>query len=142
MPISASDPFFIAEQASFVAFKANRPVDDLTFLRAYYQESGVSLNDCEIATATYLKWHESLLLSGVRFEEHLAKLGIPSCKMDQNLVNQFTSQKERALQEKMSYVMEQERASRNKLIALASGAGIIATTIAFILVRRRSRSKR
>ena len=138
MPIPLNDPFYIANNATFAALKVNRLLYDLTFLRAYYADSGSLLNDCEIATATYLAWHESLKRSGVRFEEHVSKLGLPNCKMDQLLVNLLVTQKEEGLRARIAYAREEEKNSKIWLTS-GLGVGILGVGIAFVLHRRRFR---
>ena len=138
MPTSIYDPFLIAKNSSYAALKANRLLYDLPFLRAYYVDSEVVLNDCEIATATYLAWHESLKSSGVRFEEHVDKLGIPNCKIDQSLVKKFFAQKEEALINKANYYIEEDKKTKMWVVG-GLGVGFFGLGIAFIFNRRKSK---
>lgn len=140
MPRSLTDPFFVAEQARFAAGNAGRSADDIEYLRAFFKESGVQLDDCQIVSATYLAWYEALTQSGVRFEEHAGKLDRSACKMSEVLWEKFASQKENAVRARVAYAGEEERKAKNLMLAGGGGIGIVAIAIAWVMFRRRSQA--
>jgi hypothetical protein len=142
MPRSTHDPFFIAEQATYAAMKANRSPNDIEYLRAYFKGSAMPLSDCEIATATYMAWYRSITTSGIRFEEHASKLGVPGCNLDQGLLNDFRAQEDANAASKAANARRMEEERQQKVWAIAGGAGVVAvaTIVGFTLVRRRQRA--
>jgi hypothetical protein len=131
-----TNPFLVAEQAGVAALKAKRAAEDLVYLRAFFMESGIDFGDCEIASTTYLAWHQSIQKSGIRFEEHAAKLGLPNCKINRDLQDQYTNQK--VNEAILAHVLAEERKTRNLLLVGGGGLGVLAIAAAWVWVRRRS----
>lgn len=140
MPIRMDDPFWIAQSAAWAATKAQRSARDMVFLRAFYKESGANLSYCQIVTATYLAWHESLTKSGVRFEEHAAALDMPGCKLDDGLYMQRRDQRDAERRDAMeAAIAAHEKQKRQWMIAGGIGAAVLASAGFWILQRRRAR---
>ena len=143
MPKLLSDPIFFAEYALLTATSAGRSASDMVYLRAMYKEAGHQLSDCQIATATYLSWHESLLKSGVRFEEHVGKLGVPACSLDAGIESLHREQKGREDEARReSFYQEHLERERRKRIAVGGGAAAaVVAAVGWVYMRRRARER-
>lgn len=141
MPVSTLDPFYNADQARSAASRVNRSANDIGYLRAYFSEKNLGLSDCEIVTITYLAWYGTMFESGISFEEHAAKLGLPNCKLDQAWKDEIEARKSQEKSQRIAFALEEaEQEKENTFLLGGVGLGLLVTVGAWFVYRRRIKS--
>jgi hypothetical protein len=137
MDPSRRNPFELAIEARTI--RLGRAVNR-DFLNSYFREAGFNYSPCQMASVTYLAWHETVLKSGLTFPEYLAEMAFPAdCEMDKAIEAQFAAyradkaEQERAYREQMKRKREIET-----MVTAALGVGGVATlaVLGGILYRR------
>lgn len=137
MESTTKNPFEVATQARTIRMGRSVTVD---YLNSFFKEAGFNFSPCELASVTYLTWHESVTASGLTFPEYLKEMGFPDdCTIDRAIESQFAKYRmEKAEKERVRMQQAEREQQKETILTISLGAAGTAAlaSVGFFLWRR------